>query len=386
LGESSAIRSVLVRAPNWIGDQVLAYPFFHALREAYPGAHIASVCVDWVQDLQFRHLVDQVVVLPRPLRPEAGWRERLPQLEAAARELRGMRKWDLSISLPNSLSAAWLLFRSGAKIRRGYPGDGRKLLLTECVSPALASTSHRAQAYCELLPADARSERPAIDYWGIPPENDLDPGIPGVEPRFDAELAWPGTRWIVPPSEPYWVLAPGATAESRRWPAERFVDLADQICRSTGLKGLVVGGPREAPLAESICKAFIARHPGSSFHDGALGPGAASKLKDLTGQGSVPALWKVFSGARFTVTNESGLAHVASLCGSFVQVICGAADPKRTRPIGPGRVQVLVNPVDCWPCEKNYCSQPAETKLQCLKGIEPGAVWEEIQRGTKTRV
>ena len=29
-----AIKKLLVRAPNWIGDQVLAFPFFHYLRKA----------------------------------------------------------------------------------------------------------------------------------------------------------------------------------------------------------------------------------------------------------------------------------------------------------------------------------------------------------------
>jgi hypothetical protein len=44
---------------------------------------------------------------------------------------------------------------------------------------------------------------------------------------------------------------------------------------------------------------------------------------------------------------------------------------------------VAVNPVECWPCERNTCAQPLERKLQCLKGIRPSAVWEEIERGLK---
>ena len=55
--------TILVRAPNWIGDQVLAFPFFHHLRKAYPKAHIAAVCVPWVENVQFKTLVDEVIVL-----------------------------------------------------------------------------------------------------------------------------------------------------------------------------------------------------------------------------------------------------------------------------------------------------------------------------------
>lgn len=50
-------QKILVRAPNWIGDQILAYPFFHHLRAGYPGAQITAVCQPWVASVQFRHLV-----------------------------------------------------------------------------------------------------------------------------------------------------------------------------------------------------------------------------------------------------------------------------------------------------------------------------------------
>src|SRR5690606_4799450 len=137
---------------------------------------------------------------------------------------------------------------------------------------------------------------------------------------FDAPVAWPVAQdeSITPPSGPYWVMAPGATAESRRWPEKYFLALARTIATQTGWTGVIVGGPKEAPLAELLCAEGDA------------------KLVDYTARGPVSALFPVFRGARFTVSNESGLAHVAALCGSPVQIVCGAADPRRTRPLGPG--------------------------------------------------
>ena len=63
-----APQKILVRAPNWIGDQILAYPCFHYLRAGYPTAQITVVCQPWVASVQFRHLVDEVYVLPQPKR------------------------------------------------------------------------------------------------------------------------------------------------------------------------------------------------------------------------------------------------------------------------------------------------------------------------------
>lgn len=363
--------NILVRTPNWIGDQILAYPFFHYLRSKHPSARIVSVCVPWVADLQFRNLIDDVVVLPRPA--GSGLGAKIRSQEDAAAELRRYAEkhgsWDIGYSLPNSLSAAWLLFRAGVKRRVGYKVDGRGLLLNDGRHWDPTPNRHRAQAYVDLLQPDTRPERAVREFWGVPPENELDVAIPGELSALEADAAWPEAEALEPPRTPYWIMAPGATAESRKWPAEFFVRLAGEVYEKTGWVGLIVGGPSEVLLAIEI--------------EEAVNQGGIKRVQDMTSQCSVPGLWKLFRGAKFTLCNESGLAHMAALCGSFTQIVCGAADPKRTRPLGPGRVQVAVNPVDCWPCERNSCMQPAGSKIQCLRGIRPSTIWEEIQRGLK---
>ncbi len=362
---ASEPRTILVRAPNWIGDQVLAFPFFYYLRRAYPRAKIAAVCVPWVADVQFRTLVDEVIPLEKP-RPGAGIFEKFRHLDLLAKKIGEGREWDLGISLPNSFSSAWLLSRAKAKNRRGYAAEGRGWLLTEKVEvpDETFGVHHRAQAYVDLLPADVRPKRPVREFWGVLPENELDEPIPGELAAFDADRYWPSKR-LAKPEGLYWVLAPGATADSRRWPLDYFIALARKVAEATNLTGVIVGGPKEAPLAERLCQ----------FEE--------LRLRDFTARGPIPGLTEIFRNAEFTVTNESGLAHVASFCGSFTQIVCGAADPRRTKPTGPGLVQVSLNSVECWPCEKNECFQPAEKQIQCLKGIKPETVWEEIRRGLR---
>ncbi len=357
------MKKILVRAPNWIGDQILAFPFFYHLRRAYPDAQITSICVEWVRDLQFRSQVDDVFVLPVPA--ENTLHEKFKILEIAARALREQGPWDLAISLPNSFSAAWLLWRSRAVRRRGYRVDGRGIFLNQGLRWNSSPDRHRAQAYVDLLPETLRPARPIREFWGVPPENDLDPEISGELESFDLEKEWLGVAPIEPPSHPYWILAPGSKAESRRWPLSSYSRLVKLVFEQTGWIGRVIGSQEDRPLAEHLCE----ENPG--------------KVENHTGNSAVTALWKLFRNTQFTVTNESGLAHVASICGSFVQVVCGAADPRRTRPLGPGRVQVTVNPVECWPCERNRCFQPSPQTLQCLKGIDPDSVWAEIQRGKR---
>jgi heptosyltransferase-2 len=320
------------------------------------------VCVSWVESLQFRNLVDEVIPLSKP--DEPGVWARIQNLEEGARKIKERGPWDLSLILPNSFSAAWMFFRAGVQKRRGYATDSRGLLLHEKVHWPTQSIEHRAQAYVDLLPETARPKKPVSEFWGIPADNELDEDIPGEIARFDAEKAWPGFEALEPPSVDYWVLAPGSQAESRRWPVEKFAELAREIARDKGWIGVIVGGLAESRLAEGLCE------------DSDL------KLIDMTAQGPVASLSKIFARAKFSVCNDSGLAHVAALCGSPVQIVWGAGDPKRTRPMGPKKVQMIFQPTECWPCERNTCRLPPGRQFECLR-IQPEAVWKEIQSGIR---
>jgi heptosyltransferase-2 len=367
-------KTILVRAPNWIGDQILAYPFFHFLRRAYPRARITSVCTTWTESVQFRNLVDEVIVLDKVIRP--GFFGKLEALHSSAKLVEKQGPYSESFILPNSFSSAYLFWKAGVRNRIGYGADGRSLLLSDVHDWNPELLGHRSATYVDLLPSEAKPPQKfrTSEFWGVPPEpgtEDLDPGVPSVV-KFEPEKAWPkGTKeakelgFPVDLNAPYWVLAPGSTADTRRWPLENFMNLTRRIVRETGMPGVVVGGVSEAMIAERMAS------------DREL------NLKDFTARGSVAALWPLFRNAKFTVANDSGLAHVASLCGSPVQVVWGAGDPKRTEPLGPGRVRVLFNPLDCWPCEKNSCSQLPAAKLACIRGIQADEVWEEMKRGLR---
>ena len=56
-----------------------------------------------------------------------------------------------------------------------------------------------------------------------------------------------------------WIgVNPGAFyGSAKRWPPERFAAVADMVARRTGAKVVLVGGPRERPLAESMARAKL---------------------------------------------------------------------------------------------------------------------------------
>ena len=334
---------ILVRTPNWIGDQIMAYPFFLELRKKHPQAWITAICAEWVKDIQFKGLVDEVVILPQ--KKDDHLLTTVKNIYDFSKRLKQMGPWDLGISLPNSFSSALMLYLASVKYRRGYDTDARGILLNQKIKWDPSHEVHRAQAYLNLLAPEVKVLLKA--------------------PEFDPIRHWPDIEPIEPPRDAYFIVAPGATADSRRWSTLQFSELIQLITEKYGYRAVVVGGKAEREVAGQLFRLGV-------------------RIDDFTGRGWVSAHWKLFKSAKFTVCNESGLAHVAALCGSKVQIICGAADPRRTRPIGPGKVQVKVNAIDCWPCEKNVCLFQDDRKVQCLKGISAQDVLKEVERGLLT--
>jgi heptosyltransferase-2 len=343
------MRKILIRSPNWIGDQIMAYPFFKNLRQQYPHAWIAVVCNEWVRDIQFRGFVDEVFVIQK--KKDDGVFASIQKIRQLAERIRQRGPWDLGITLPNSFGSALLLYLSKATIRRGYDTDLRGFLLNQKIKWNPSSEIHRVEAFGNLLLSKDTTFR-LRDYWQHQAEH-------GGEKNFDPILHWPDVVPLEPPTGHYAVIAPGAVANSRRWSAAQYAELIDLIYDRYGLKSVIVGGAAEKEIAESFVKQDL-------------------PVIDYTSKGWVSSLWKVFKNAKFTIGNESGLAHVASFCGSPMYIICGAADPKRTQPIGPGIVKVKVNPIECWPCERNECELPGELKNRCLKEISASSVLEDL--------
>ena len=123
----SEIRQILVRAPNWAGDVVMATPGLRALRAGFPQARIhVLVQAGLAPLLAGSPRIDQVI----PLRHDrAGPVARLREV----RSLRG-RGYDLGLCLPDSFSAALSLRAAGVRQLVGYARNARRLLLDRAIA------------------------------------------------------------------------------------------------------------------------------------------------------------------------------------------------------------------------------------------------------------
>ncbi|MCA9425072.1 MAG: glycosyltransferase family 9 protein [Candidatus Omnitrophica bacterium] len=115
-------------------------------------------------------------------------------------------------------------------------------------------------------------------------------------------------------------IHPGAGAISKRWPLENFLSLADQIKMRMGREVQFLLGDAELDLMKPL------EANGHSVM-------AKEKVLDLTAE------WVEGDGF---VGNDSGVAHLAGLCGLNTVVIFGETDPLLWRPCGES-VQILKN-------------------------------------------
>src|SRR5216684_4784590 len=109
------MNKVVVLAPNWLGDAVMALPAIRDVRRHFSGAQVSVAARPSVAPL-FGAVagVDDVVTLHGKKFAQA-----LPA--------------DIGILLPNSFRSAWLLKTAGIKERWGYRSDFRSVLLTRGV-------------------------------------------------------------------------------------------------------------------------------------------------------------------------------------------------------------------------------------------------------------
>lgn len=150
------------------------------------------------------------------------------------------------------------------------------------------------------------------------------------------------------PDRPYVVVHPGATAASRRYPAERFGRVAEAVAQATGHQIVFTGSAEERPLVEEAAARM--RRP--------------TPIR-LTGRLTLGQFAALIAHARALVCNNTGPAHVAAALGTPVVVLYALTNPQHTPWRAPAS-RVLSHDVPCRHCLKSTCPQGHHT---CLLGI-----------------
>jgi heptosyltransferase-2 len=336
-GDPATWRSILVRAPNWLGDLVMSTPALRALRVACPGASVTVWVREGLEDvLAGSPDVDRVLPLARVGRsPRA--------MAAAARTARGAGGYDLGLCLPDSFSSALLMRGAGARPVVGYRRGGRGPLLDVAVS----AEAHRLAGGFVARELHGLGLLRAIGIDAVDTTLSL-ATTPVEEGRAAALLAEQG---VGADEVPLVGLAPGASyGPSKCWPPERFAAVGDALA-GDGARVLLLGSSSEVER----CAAVAATMRKRSF--------------DLSGRLDVGTLKAVVRRLGLLVCNDAGARHVAVAFGVPCVVLFGPTSVAKT-PLNIERVAVVERDDPCRPCYRRHC--PIDHR--CLAGIEAGRV------------
>lgn len=308
---------VLVFLPSWLGDTVMATPTLMMLRRALPGSIIVGLVRPGIDELlagdEESHTLDDVIVADRTtlLGPAKTASRLVPQ------------KFDVSLLLPNSFSAAMTVRLAGIPLRVGYDRDGRGLLLTHSLEAPLRQPPHKGWAPISAVDYYFQAGRRMLGVLGV--AESLIPESPGpLVLHCSAKQAILGdeilSRAGIDDGTPFAILNPGGNNPAKRWPVERFAALAHHLITERKMAVVINGSPGEAPLAALIRQTIALNHPGDE-----------AMVSSLPEMGiTVGSLKRVVQRSRLMITNDTGPRHLAAAFGVPCISLFGPTDPRWT--------------------------------------------------------
>ena len=345
----AGVREVLAIRLDNLGDVLMTTPALAAVRESLPGARVTLLASPSGAALA-PHLdaVDDVIAWRAPWvkqPPGSGSSAAPGQDEADLIQTLAARRFDAAIVFTtctqSALPAALTCRLAGIPLRLAHCRENPYDLLTDWVpdpdtiGDGMRHEVARQLALVATVGCRTRDERLRF----------------ALDAQAGTDLHTELRRAGIDPDARYVVVHPGATAPSRRYPAERFGSAADRIARRSGRTIVFSGGADELALIEQAQRAMTL--PSHS----------------VGGRLDLRRLGALIAGADLLVANNSGPVHLAAALGTPVVDLYALTNPQHT----PWRVaaRVLNHDVPCRHCLKSVCPQGHH---DCLRRVEPGAV------------
>ncbi len=319
-----ALKKIFVKSVNWVGDAVMVTPMLSQLRRNFADAEITLLARPSVSDVfESNPDIDRLWVI----RENQSW----SRFYSVCKRIR-LERFDLGVSLPNSIGAALLMSLGGIKRRVGYRRDGRGFLLSDAIA---------------VRPEDLQSHE--VDYY-----LNLLQGLGGVddgEKRLVLEDGAGADDFIVdvlrkngvavgePGAPPLIGISPGAAfGTAKRWLPERFAAVASELIKTESAHVLLLGTPGE----RAVCKKIAEQIDGP--------------VTVLAGKFPLRGLIALCNHLSLLISNDSGAMHIAAAKGVPLVAVWGPTNWLTTTPYSNNSVVVREHGVcDIAPCMKPNC-------------------------------
>jgi heptosyltransferase-2 len=315
-------KNVLVMQSAFLGDSLLTLPLLRRLKEILPGASVTVLTLEktvgifrgtpWADDV----LIDD----------KRGVHGGLTGPWKIADELK-CRGFDLAVIPHRSFRSALIAKLAAIPRRVGFDSSAGSFLLTDAVPFSwLMHDLERNLSLTLPLGAGAAPGAGESRYVAPPP---ISARIAALLPVGRLAGVHPGSAWA-----------------TKRWPAERFVELCRRL-KADGFSPVLVGGPDDRDIGAGIaCEAGVL---------------------DLVGKTDLEELKTLMGRLSLFVTNDSGPMHLAAASGVPVVAIFGATTRELGFfPYGPGH-RVVETDLACRPCGLHGSRECPEGHFLCMR-------------------
>ncbi len=290
---------ILIIRPSALGDVCRSVPLAAALKEAKPEAEIHwLVNAPFAPVLEAHPAIDRVIPFDRKHLGKHSSRLNLAPILGFLRSLRATR-YDTVIDAQGLARSGLFAFATGARLRIGHR-DARELGwlgLNRRIKPT--PNEHTVDRMMALLrPLDIHPAEPDMRLY-----------------TSKADRDWLASKPEL--TQPYIVLAPTSIWPGKRWPIERFAELARHLT-GQGHRIVVIGAPGEEPQCTELNSLALEGLP----------------VVDLVGKTGIGQMLAVLESARIVVANDSAALHMAVGLETPIVALFG---PTRTERVGPYR-------------------------------------------------
>jgi len=336
------MHSILIIAPNWIGDAVSTQPLLANLKVLYPNSKIDILASNWVAPVYRACSEVHEVIEAKFEHQKLQWnlRKQLAKVIEA-------KNYQACFVLPNSFKSVLIPWLANIPFRIGYRGELRFGLINLALNnPSKVNRPPMVEHYLALSQLLKDDESISLDRL-VPELNVSGAAKQQVEQKLQGANI---------NSDSIYAVCPGAEyGPSKRWPTEYFAVLAQQLIKQNSNNQIILlGSKSDHSLAQEITS------QGQQ----------ASNVHNWCGNTSLDEAIALIGMSKAVVSNDSGLMHIAAALQIPQVAIFGSSDPAHTPPLSD-RAKIIWLNMSCSPCHKRVCPLG---HLRCLKDILPEQV------------
>lgn len=352
------IKRIIIINPFGIGDVLFSTPVIENVKINYPDAFIGYLCNARTAPIFYNNpKVNEVFIYEKDDWRRLWHTSKFSCIREFIRFLAEIKKcrFNLAIDLSLGRHYSFFLWLLGVKKRYGFNYKKRGMFLTNKIEIEGYQGKHVIEHYLDLLhlmdlkPVEIK---PKV-YINQKNEAWADDFLrnKGITKKY--------LIGIVPGGGVSW----GKAVDIRRWPKEKFSQLADKILDSYPAEAVIFGDVSELDLCKEV----------------------ASSMKhmpiQIVGETMLMQFAALLSKCDLVIANDGGPLHLSVAVGVKTVSLFGPVDEKVYGQYPPDSQmhRIIKRDILCRPCYSRFKMPPCRYNKECLEGIGVDEVFKAVE-------